>query len=392
MARQTLSDKGVAALKPRATRYFYPDPELVGHYVRVSLDGRKVFYAQSRGSDGKQKWVAIGPADTTKIDEARDQARGILRRLRAGLTAREEIPDTFGAVAENFLVRHVRAQGLRTAGDVERLLRKCVLPLWGNRPFAEIRRGDISRLLDHIEDKHGARQADVVLAILRKMATWQENRDDDYVSPYRRGMKRQSGKAQARSRILADDEIKAVWQAAEAGGTFGAFVQIALLTGQRRDKVASMRWADMALDGTWTIPVAEREKGTAGELVLPPVALEIINAQPRMGENPFVFAGRASGHINGYTKGKARLDKASGTAGWALHDLRRTARSLMSRAGVRPDIAERVMGHAIPGVEGVYDRHSYRDEKADALRRLAGLIENIVRPVANVRPLRGGAR
>jgi len=50
----------------------------------------------------------------------------------------------------------------------------------------------------------------------------------------------------------------------------------------------------------------------------------------------------------------------------------------MSRAGVRSDVAERIMGHAIPGVEGVYDRHSYRDEKADALRRLAALIESIV--------------
>jgi integrase len=70
-----------------------------------------------------------------------------------------------------------------------------------------------------------------------------------------------------------------------------------------------------------------------------------------------------------------------------IHDLRRTARSLLSRTGVRPDIAERVLGHAIAGVEGVYDRHSYRDEKADALERLAGLIESIVHPRANVMPL-----
>ena len=75
---------------------------------------------------------------------------------------------------------------------------------------------------------------------------------------------------------------------------------------------------------------------------------------------------------------------------WRLHDLRRTARSLMSRAGIRPDIAERVLGHAITGVEGVYDRHSYREEKAHALRALAGLIENILRPeLAKVRQLRG---
>ena len=72
-----------------------------------------------------------------------------------------------------------------------------------------------------------------------------------------------------------------------------------------------------------------------------------------------------------------------------MHDLRRTARSLMSRAGVSGDHAERVMGHVIGGVEGIYDRHSYRDEKADALRRLAGLIDAIVHPrPADVIPLR----
>jgi hypothetical protein len=58
----------------------------------------------------------------------------------------------------------------------------------------------------------------------------------------------------------------------------------------------------------------------------------------------------------------------------------------MARAGVRPEIAERVMGHAIEGVEGVYNRHSYRDEKADALRRLATLVEGIVNPRDNVLP------
>jgi integrase len=73
--------------------------------------------------------------------------------------------------------------------------------------------------------------------------------------------------------------------------------------------------------------------------------------------------------------------------GWVLHDLRRTARSLLSRAGVRPDIAERVLGHSLQGVEAVYDRHAYSAEKADALRRLAALIDSIVQPRENVVPL-----
>jgi len=168
-------------------------------------------------------------------------------------------------------------------------------------------------------------------------------------------------------------------------------VRLALLTAQRREKLAGLRWADVALDGTWQVPADERAKGAGGALVLPPAALAIIQEQPRLG--PFVF-GRGEAPFSGFSKAKRELDdKLPVMPPWVLHDLRRSARSLMSRAGVRPDVAERVLGHAISGVEGVYDRHSYREEKADALRRLAGLIESIVNPPAdNVVALREAAR
>ena len=173
-----------------------------------------------------------------------------------------------------------------------------------------------------------------------------------------------------------------MWKQAEANGTFGAFIRLLLLTSQRRDKVAAMRWNDITIDGTWTIPAESREKGNAGELVLPEIALEIIRKQDRFADNDHVFAGRGGSHLSGYSKAKAAFDTKCKISPWVLHDLRRTARSLMSRAGVRPDIAERVLGHAIQGVEGVYDRHAYREEKAQALKRLAGLIEMILNPPA----------
>ena len=75
---------------------------------------------------------------------------------------------------------------------------------------------------------------------------------------------------------------------------------------------------------------------------------------------------------------RRELDAASGVKGWRLHDLRRTARSLMSRAGVPTDHAERCLGHVIGGVRGVYDRHEYHTEKQQAFEALAGLIERIV--------------
>jgi integrase len=197
---------------------------------------------------------------------------------------------------------------------------------------------------------------------------------------------------QARSRILSDDELQKVWRAAEhRRDRFGALVRLLLLTGQRREKVASMKWSD--LDGaTWKIPSEEREKGNAGELVLPEAALAIIGLQPRVDGNRYVFAERAGSHLNGFSVYKSELDAASGVTAWRLHDLRRTARSLMSRAGVRPDIAERVLGHTIKGVEAVYDQHRYIEEKAAALSALARLVESIINPPAgNVTPIRKSA-
>jgi len=181
-----------------------------------------------------------------------------------------------------------------------------------------------------------------------------------------------------------------VWRAAESNGMFGAFVRVALLTAQRREKIFTMRWCDLANDGEWSIPRSEREKGTAGFLVLPKAALDIIHAQPIFASNPYVFAGAGNSHMQGIST-RAQFDaKLNGVAHWTIHDLRRTAKSLMSRAGVLPHISERVLGHVMGGVEGIYDRHSYREEKAHALRALAGLIQNILRPAdEKVRGIRG---
>jgi hypothetical protein len=63
-----------------------------------------------------------------------------------------------------------------------------------------------------------------------------------------------------------------------------------------------------------------------------------------------------------------------------IHDLRRTARSLMSRAGVLSDHAERAIGHVIGGVRGIYDLHEFYSEKRAAFEALASQIDRIVNP------------
>ena len=383
--RKTLSDSAIAKLEPRpgVKAYSIPDPELPGHYVRVWASGAKSFAAVARAPSGKQVWHSIGAAPLFTIAKARTEARKAMLAIREGKS--RKAAQTVSEVAEAWLKRHAEAKGLRTAGRIRRDLEKHILPAWGNRVFAEIRRGDVAALLDRVEDNAGPVAADKVLAHVSALCNWYAARHDDYASPVVKGMRRSKPKERARERILSDDEIRAVWQQAEANGTFGAFIRLALLTAQRREKVAAMRWQDLEIDGTWTIPADPREKGNARELLLPPAAVEIIKAQPRFADNPFVFAGRGGSHFSGYSKSKAAFDAKLNIEPWTLHDLRRTARSLMSRAGIRSDIAERVMGHAIKGVEGVYDRHQYRDEKADALRRLAALVEIIINPpVGNV--------
>jgi integrase len=382
MSRRSLTDRGVAALKPRAARYAFPDPELRGHYIRVQASGTKSFVAVTSSPTGKQIWTTIGAADAMGIDTARIKARDILSRVRDGLPAVEAKAETFGDVAGNWIKRHVEPNALRTRKEIIRLLDKHILPAWRNREFVSIRRSDVAKLLDHVEDNHGQRAADHVLSVARSIMNWYAVRCDDYTPPIVRGMQRQSSGTQARARILDDSEILEIWKQAKANGTFGSIVRMCLLCGQRSRKVANMRWQDISIDGEWVIPAEVREKGTAGSLVLPDIAVQIIRAQPHLGDNPYVFASSCGNlPFRGFSQGKERFDaKLKNVAPWTIHDLRRSARSLMARAGVRPDIAERVLGHAIAGVEGIYDRHSYRDEKRDALQRLAVLIESIANP------------
>lgn len=378
--RQTLSDRGVAAIKPRHARFAVADPELRGLWIRIQPSGLKSYATVARGPDARQVWTTISSTDAMPIEKARERARSILERVRSGLPAVEPKGETFGAVAANWLIRHVDPNGLRSAKEIRRLLDAHVLPAWKDRVFIAIRRSDITALLDVVEDNHSVRQADNVLGVIRSVMFWAAARRDDYVPPIVKGMKR--AKAASRARILDDDEVRVIWKVAEGAGTFGALLRMCLITAQRSRKVASMKWDDIEA-GVWSIPKAPREKATAGALALPRMALDILEATSRLATNPHVFPGRGGGGpLRGFGSGKAAIDARlpKDMKSWTIYDLRRTARSLMSRAGVLSEHAERVMGHAIAGIEGVYDRHSYLEEKRVALAKLATLIDTIINP------------
>jgi integrase len=378
--RRRFDDKAVEQLRPKTKRYAVPDSEMIGHYVRVMPSGRKSYVAVARDPfDKKQVWTTIASTDHIGIEESRAKAREIIGRLKAGKPATEPPPppaDSFAEVSENWKRRHVERNRLRTRDEIARCLNRYVLPHWGNRPFVEIKRSDVAKLLDHIEDNHGARQADAVLTVVRSICAWFATRSDDYVAPIARNMRRCTNKA--RSRILDDTELPLVWKLANEGGPFGALLQIALLTGQRAAKLLAMRRSDISADGAWSIPTEPREKGNAGQIQLPELARAILRRLPRVHGTDLVFSLSGTEISSSHALDAFRAKLPPEMPKWVVHDLRRTARSLMSRAGVRSEIAERVLGHAIAGVEGIYDRHGYLSEKRIALEKLAALIEQIV--------------
>jgi integrase len=209
---------------------------------------------------------------------------------------------------------------------------------------------------------------------------WHATRSDDFRSPIVRGMARVKAKERARERTLTDDEIRAVWKAAETTpGPFGSYVQFLLLTAARRSEASEMVRAE--LNGSdWTLP-ADRNK-TKVDLVRPlsAAALYVLAKVPKLAGCEFVFSTDGKNPISGWTRFKDNFDKACGVTGWTLHDLRRTARSLMSRSGVNSDHAERCLGHAITGVRGTYDRYEYHVEKQRAFEALAAQIGFILDP------------
>ena len=372
-----LDDAGVAKLPVKAKRQTIPDPELRGHYIRITPNGAKSFWAVARDAAHKQIWRKVGDASDMKIGEAREQAMRMISGIRGTvlLDSREAV--SFEGVARSWYERIVVKNNYRSEYMTRLYLFKVIVPAFAGMNFVDVRRRHVTALLDKVEDERGARTADAVLSTISTICKWYAHRDENYETPIISGMRRQ--KKQGRERVLRDHELATLWK---EDGLFGNFTKLALLTAQRKEKLSDMRWTDI-VDGVWHIRADEREKGTGEALPLPPMALDVLDAQRQVIEvdNPYVFRPAVGGGVRGKLgRAKAKFEARVPMPQWTLHDLRRTARSLMAAADVPDLVAELVLGHKQQGVAGIYNRHGYLDEKGDALTRLAARIRDIVEP------------
>jgi integrase len=373
------------------------DQAMPGFGLMVTRKGHKSYVVDYRASGRKRRMhLKAG----LSLSDGRREAKAILGAVAKGgdplgqrRRAERAKSDTLTAIVEEYLARE--GGQLRTIGERRSVLRRLVLPKLGARQIGDITRTDIVRLLDRIADENGAPMADHTLAYLRRVMTWHASRSDDFRSPIVRGMARTKPSQRRRQRVLSGSELRAVWQAAEASkDAFAYLVQFLLLTATRRNEAAHMRRGEVS-GKEWTIP-QERYK-TGLELVIPlsSAAMVMLAKVPKIGKSDLVFTINGKRPISWFSGFKrafdmkvlAELRKQDPEAKlprWTLHDLRRTARSLMSRAGVPSDHAERCLGHVLPGIRGTYDRHEYLPEKRRAFEALATLVERIVNPAANV--------
>lgn len=426
---EKLTKRAVDAIVPgKAVRFAWDggDGGVKGFGLKTMPTGRKTFllvYRFPRGRTGRVRRYTIGTyGDDLTVDQARKRALELraeiarnvdpmatLQMERRAAEALKKAPKrSVEAICNEFVARYAKPRN-RSWRETERILKRHVVTAWGKRQITEITRSDVNELLDEIEDKSGAPMATAVLAQVRKMFNWHATRDEKFNSPIVKGMARTSPKKQQRRRFLTDDEIRVVWRALDqCPSPYRQLVRFLLLTAQRRSEVAEMRHDELTGD-LWTIP-PERYKTDRTLLVpLSPFAREQIEDNGELADlGDFVFTTTGDKPFSGFSKAKAALDAAvdrilterSGKSKvapmkhWVLHDLRRTAKTLMQRADVRPDISERVLGHTIGGVEGTYDQHEYLVEKRDALNALASEVMRILKETpSNVVPMsRRGVR
>ena len=390
MTRQ-ITDLGIKNLKGRAQRYEQRAGDNL--YIVVQPSGHKSYAVRYRYAGKTRKLTlkgSIGLAAARReaadalyqVEQGKDPA---VARVQQRQAQRLADADTFAAIATEYFRREGR--GLRSVKRRQQTIDRLVIPAIGHRPIGALKRSEIVRLLDRVEEENGPSMADDVLAFTRKIMNWHATRSDEFRSPIVRGMARTKPKERARSRILTDDELRRVLTtAAGQPGAVPAWIQFLLYTACRRDEARSMTWAE--LDGSdWILPASRNKVKVDLIRPLSPAALDILRRVPRIHGGAYVFSTTGRVPISDSSRAKKQFDEAAGVYGWTWHDLRRTARSLMSRAGVNSDHAERCLGHVIGGVRGTYDRHEYHAEKRKAYAALAAQIDRIVNPVDNVTEL-----
>ena len=429
MPTRRVTKRAVDALTAGPATAYLWDDELRGFGVRITTAGAKAYVYQYRlgGREAAKKRATIGRHGSPWTpDTARAEAKRLALLVGQGtdpvqadkVRRRETVTLAFPSYAQRFTDEYLKTRWPRGWSLADGILRREAVPAFAGLSLPQITRAHVSEFLDRLADRPAVRRN--AFAALRRLFRWAVSRGDLTASPIA-DMDAPAAPG-ARDRVLSDDELSAVWNA--AGGMtypFGPMLRLLAITGQRREEVAGLTWAELdQTSATWTLPATRAKNRQAHIVPLSPLAVGIVDGLARLLTNAIgaklrwprkglVFSTTGKTAVSGFSKAKARLDrtiteaeqKRAKDAGeepelveaWRLHDLRRTLATGLQRLGVRFEVTEAVLNHvsgAKGGVAGVYQRHDWKDEKRVALmawsdhlaRIVAGIEENNVIPLA----------
>ena len=425
MARQTLTDRTLKALKPAPAggRYEIFDAVVPSMGVRVTDKGKRSFVLLARfpGSNNPTR-RALGAYPALELGEARDKAREWLALLEKGIDPKQQIEDEKQAREreqagrqersfEKVLERYIKARrrdGVRKVDEDERDFRreclpttcepnkgkKGIKPVWEGRAVDDITMSDILAVVEAIRDRGAQRQA---LNMAQKIGTFFNWCADDEiipVSPYRpKRVTIAVGERQSRDRVLTDDEIRTFWRATEAlGAAYRDVYRVLLLTGQRLNDIARASWSEIDFEKkTLTVPAARFKSDRDHVLPLTDDVVAILEGVARWKNCPWVFSldGKVPATIGHKVKGRldekmlAALREATGDdeaeiAPWVNHDLRRTVRTRLSELDVLDEVAEAVIGHMPTKLNRTYNHSDRLRVKMEALTRWQGALRALV--------------
>jgi integrase len=376
------------------------DDKLPGFGLYVGTSGARSYFLEYRPGRGRgvhKRRISIGKHGAPWTPQtAREKAieyLGVVRDGRDPLAEREATqhgPDPerlVSTVVDEWLKRD--QAGNRSRNEVERVMRREVLPVWGSQPIEAIRKRDIIALIDGIADRGAKIMANRTLAHVKRLFRWAAARDIIESDPAAHVEK--PAPETRRDRVLADDELGTIWGAAGARGfPFGPAVQLLILTAARREEIFGLSWREVDLDSAAIRLPAERAKTKEGRIIpLSQVALSVLDELPRFAGGEFVFGQGGQAPFANVGRAKARLDgliaEAEGEPmpAWRLHDIRRTVATGLQRLGTRLEVIEAVLGHVSgsrTGVVGIYQRYRFEDEARAALTAWGQYVIQLVGP------------
>jgi len=408
-----LTDTRLRNLKSTGKRFELPDRD--GLVLRVSQRGVMTWTVSCRVSGqgeaagtrvtrlaGAKQRFTLGEYPSISLAEARERAAVIKRLARAGtppaVEARAEpvSAPTVADLVERYVSSHVH-RNLKGGKNVENLLRRHVVPRWGEREMGSITRGDLIDLLEEVRCPHeteivgsGGKQTKAVrggpgsAAEVRKWtrAMFQFAVEVGILTENPLADIRNRDRQKKRDRVLNMNELRAVWRASShMGHPWGPYLQLIMLTGDRRGEWANARPEWLDTDCTrLEIPAAHYKTGKPQVVPLSTKAREIVRSLPSPELGPFLFSSTGGERpVSGFSKAKARLDKliaedrGAAMPHWVIHDLRRSMATHMEKIGIEPHIIEVCLGHTLRGIAGTYRHYSYLAEKAQALPRYTTL-------------------